>query len=517
MNVDKVSCEPFSKADETKKLKKTIFIDTTKTNFADLERILSCSKIIKELFIFSNENYLNYKNQYKKEVEKSILKFLARECNKTDLKVEQKEIFISLETENDRDSDEKENYHYKTLESLIVNEINSKKKKDKKKHKENEPFSSKDKKSNKETHDIDKEYKTSRKQSSSSTLNNLIESYSFIKEPEDIFQNKELYLKVNKSKNYQNTFEANYDLYFRPNFIIEEAKKNIKKEEEKKCNFFDIDDRNKNSRKEKEEEDDLLGNDSDEFLCLSEEENLKEKEDENLQMHFEDKIKNTNIFNLREDIKLFNINCNLRKFNGNCTIFSIEINPFISSDNFLTLFKTQIVLPSFEMIKDIADLTAYIPVYSSEETILIFSYKQKIFELITNFKNISVLNPSVKSLKINKKTPNNDSVKNILCLEINKDRNYEIEIKECMQSTEYLNTLKSPDWIFSYYSRNVENSLEDHIVTYQIKTVKKDLCLVTLNFDFPKKIDKEVFKSIKKQQIGNLILLKKYLEVGNKK
>jgi len=164
------------------------------------------------------------------------------------------------------------------------------------------------------------------------------------------------------------------------------------------------------------------------------------------------------------------------------------------------------VVPNFLLLEDIIRYLKEMPIYSNEESLIISSYKQKVFDFISNFNNIKKLNPELTSLELFDKDPNKIQIK------INGKFEYSIKINEVLKPMEKLNSNFSEDWILRYTSCRNSGPQEDHEVKYTVKTITKNYCLVFLKFSFFSGINPEILKEIQTQQVNNLLRIKKCLE-----
>lgn len=161
---------------------------------------------------------------------------------------------------------------------------------------------------------------------------------------------------------------------------------------------------------------------------------------------------------------------------------------------------------NFEFLEKTISLLKDLPVSTNQESIVINTFKQKIFDFISNFNNSVKLNSNLTSFKIT------DKKNQLLKILINNKYQYEIQIKETKTPSNQLNSVFSEDWVLRYTSSCPDNPLEDHEVCYCIKTISKNHCIVFLKFDFKNSIENETMKAIKSQMIGNLLAIKKLLE-----
>ena len=165
--------------------------------------------------------------------------------------------------------------------------------------------------------------------------------------------------------------------------------------------------------------------------------------------------------------------------------------------------------PNFIYIDKVFDIYNNLPINKNSESIVIFSYKQKIFDFISNFNNVKKLNPELTHLKVINK--NSKTFKIILNSNNNK-KEYTINIKSINKPIETYNHVFYEDWILKYNYFYEENSFENHEVTYTIKSAGEICSYVKLDFKFDKNICLQDMKLIANQQKNNLILIKKHLE-----
>jgi hypothetical protein len=195
-------------------------------------------------------------------------------------------------------------------------------------------------------------------------------------------------------------------------------------------------------------------------------------------------------------------------FEDNEIFFNIDNNNDNNECNNSKEFKYENFSPNFAYIDKVFNIYNNLPISKNSESIIISSYKQKIFEFISNFNNVKKINPELTKMEVINK--NSKTLK----IKINDQKEYEINIKSISKPTDKQDQIFSHDWTLKYHSFHQENSIENHEVTYTIKTVNKKCCYLQLDFKFDNNLSQQEIKFIANQQKHNLILIKQNLEEG---
>lgn len=371
------------------------------------------------------------------------------------------------------------------------------------------------------------------------SLNNKEESLKESDKNDSTFIQSNEFHNKHITDNYQLslTLSEDEDIYFKLD-SFEKSKKQIKsriicylkKRKQKDLhNSIDINS-NKKSKNNPKVENSSINSKSNKKFLLEEKSNSasfsSDSSDESLNKHESVRLLD-NVNKIRNSFGKFEQNNQIimsTDFETAILVFSFEISIYyysssrsilsfnakaINCNNYLSYFNyKQSKFPklNFSILEELINLIQTIPIVVNEESIIVNSYKQKIFEFISNFNNIKTLNPSLTSFEIV------DKILNKLTIRLDGQYQYNIEIKESKTPSYQLNSIFSEDWVLRYISKRLNAPSEDHEVMYTVKNISKNFCLLLLKFTFMNSISSEVFKEIKLQQTSNLISIKSFLE-----
>jgi hypothetical protein len=435
-----------------------------KANISEIYKILNNSNFLKLILLFSsNQFHLDFNN--KPLFKKAINNFTKAFYKKSDITVEGKEVFANLE---DLEIDNFFKFNQNNKDQLVINDS---------------CFYVKDK--GNEYHDFN-EYYTTNTHTNNDYKNALTLS-----------DDEELYFKLD-------SFEKSYK-HIKSKIICYSKKSN--KEEFKSKLKLKNNNNVGNFLKSKDEKNFLITNNSNSFFS-----DLNDQTYKNDKNKFEWKeIDNDNLLLFGSDSEFtnfyFTFDISIYYYCSNRSILLIKVIDF-SLKNTESSDKSNQLLSNlnFSLLDQIINSTQYVTNVVNEESIIINSYKQKIFDFISNFNNIKILNPGLTSFEIL------DKVLNKLTIRLDNKFQYEIEIKESKTPSSNTREVFSEDWILKYFSKNFKSTSENHEVVYTVKTLSKKFCMIKLKFTFLNPISNEIFKEIKLQQINNLISIKKILE-----